>query len=133
MKIKNDLKKKIEKILLSWPGTDEEFGGFFFKNRNGVLSDFLLIPNISDSKKDTYRMAPYAKALADKYARAMRLTLEAHWHNHPDPCVLSVQDCRAAESWKPLYSVMISPTEKHYKEFIWYAYKGIKPEKIEFV
>ena len=69
---------------------------------------------------------------ARKYAKARRLNLFAEWHNHPTPAVCSAQDCKAAVAIEPLYSVMISPTSKG-KEFVWYFYKGIKPEKVVFV
>jgi proteasome lid subunit RPN8/RPN11 len=134
IKVKKDLQKRIETFLHTWPST-EEYGGFLFSNRIGNISEFLVIPNVHDSRTNTYQMPLTAKALAEKFASARKLKVVAHWHNHPTPCVCSEQDCRAASYWEPLWSVMISPTEsgRYKKEFIWYFYKGIKPEKVTFI
>jgi hypothetical protein len=134
IKVKKDLQKKVETFLHSYP-TKEEYGGYLFANRLGNISEFLVIPNVHASRENTYLMPNTAKSLADKFASARKLSLVAEWHNHPTPAVCSIQDCRAAEYVSPLYSVMISPTGSgHYKkEFIWYFYKGIKPEKVVFV
>jgi hypothetical protein len=134
IKIKKDLQKRLETFLNTYP-SQEEYGGFLFANRLGTISDFLAIPNIHSSKNDTYQMPENAKKLAEKIADSRRIKLVAHWHNHPTPAVCSVQDCRAATTWDPLYSVLISPTgsSSYRKEFVWYFYKGIKPEKVCFV
>jgi hypothetical protein len=134
IKVKKDLQKKVETFLRTYPNR-EEYGGYFFANRLGNISEFLVIPNIHQSRDNTYQMPNTAKALADKFASARKLSLVAEWHNHPSPAVCSIQDCRAAEHVSPMYSVMISPTGSGYykKEFIWYFYKGIKPEKVVFI
>jgi len=134
IKVKKELQKKVEKFLQEWPSA-EEYGGFLFANRLGTISEFLAIPNIHASRTNTYQMPETSKALAEKFGSARRLKLVAHWHNHPTPCVCSAQDCSAAQSWSPLYSVMISPTgsSSYPKQYIWYFYKGIEPEKVFFV
>jgi proteasome lid subunit RPN8/RPN11 len=135
IKVKKDLQKRLEHFLSTYP-IMEEYGGFLFENRIGNISEFLVIPNVHHSRNDTYQMPETAKALADKFASARKLKLVAHFHNHPTPCVCSAQDCRAAQSWEPLWSVMISPTASSgysRKDFVWYFYKGIKPEKVNFV
>jgi hypothetical protein len=135
IKVKKDLQKLVEKFLNTYPQT-EEYGGFLFANRLGNISEFLIIPNIHASRKDTYQMPETANELAKKFASARNLTLIARWHNHPTPAVCSVQDCHAAEYNNSLYSVMISPTGSSgysRKDYIWYFYKGIKPEKVSFV
>ena len=134
IKVKKDLQKRLEHFLDTWP-TLEEYGGYLFANRLGNISEFLLIPNIHSSKKDTYQMPEGSLDLAKKVASARKMTLTAHWHNHPTPAVCSIQDCRYAEYNKDLYSVMISPTGSgyHRKDFVWFFYKGIKPEKVIFV
>ena len=96
MKIKRDIKIRLEKFLAEYPKVDE-YGGFLLKNRNDTVSEFLMIPNTSDSKKDTYRMSQGAMELAKKYAGSKRLEVLAHWHNHPIPAILSAQDCRSGE------------------------------------
>lgn len=134
IKVKKDLQKRLEKFLQEWP-RDEEYGGFLFTNRLGNVSEFLVIPNVHSSRKDTYLMPGTARDLAKKFGESKRLNLFAAWHNHPTPAVCSIQDCHAAEYYKPLYSVMISPTGSSgiKKEFIWYFYNGIKPEKVMFI
>jgi hypothetical protein len=135
IKVKKEMQKRLEHFLSTFP-SKEEYGGFLFENRLGNISEFLVIPNIQQDREHTYNMPATAKALADKFASARKLRLVAEWHNHPTPCVCSAQDCRAAEHWAPLWSVMISPTESSgysRKDFVWYFYKGIKPEKVSFV
>jgi hypothetical protein len=134
IKVKKDLQKRLEQFLDTYPAV-EEYGGFLFANRLGNISEFIIIPNIHTSRKDTYQMPESANELAKKIASARKLTLIARWHNHPTPAVCSIQDCRAAEYQSTIYSVMISPTGSgyHRKDFIWYFYKGIKPEKVTFI
>jgi len=135
IKVKKAIQKKLETFLSAWP-TVEEQGGFLFTNRVGTITDFILIPNVHSSRKDTYQMPETAKALAEKYASAHHgMKVLAEWHNHPKPAVCSVQDCRAACVVDPLYSVMISPTDTWFRpgKFVWYFYKGIKPEQVTFI
>lgn len=125
--------KRLERFLRESP-TYQEFGGFLLKNRMGILSDFILIPNISEDKNHSYQMPRESKNLAEKYSNSRRMNIEAEWHSHPEPCVLSSIDCKGSVSWESNYSVMISPLNISWKsEFIWYSHKGTKPEKIEFV
>jgi proteasome lid subunit RPN8/RPN11 len=135
IKVKKDLQKRVETFLNTYPSS-EEYGGFLFANRLGNISDFLVIPNVHTSRTDTYRMPDTAMDLATKLAKSKKLTLIARWHNHPTPAVCSVQDCHSAEHYNSLYSVMISPTGSSgtwKKDYIWYFYKGVKPEKVSFV
>ncbi|MCJ7697320.1 MAG: hypothetical protein MUO73_03210 [Thermoplasmata archaeon] len=132
IKVKKDLRKRLERFLQEWLSS-EEYGGFLFTNRLETVSDFLVIPNIHSSRQDTYQMPGTAESLAEKYAGSRRLKLFAAWHNHPSPAVCSIQDCHAS-CQRSLYSVMISPVDGTWKkEYIWYFYKGIKPENVMFV
>lgn len=137
VKVKKELRGKVEQFLSEYPKY-EEYGGFLFENRLGNISEFLPIPNIHESKKDTYRMPDNAKALAEKFGSCRKLKVVARWHNHPTPAVCSEQDCRSAEYNNSLYSVMISPSKSdngygRHREYVWYFYKGIAPDNVKFV
>ena len=136
MKIKTELMRKVEKYIVSSPW-DEEAGGFLLESdRTHVVMDFLPIPNIAPSPQTTYRFPENALKTARRYSNSKRMTVVADWHSHPDPCIMSTADLSYARANDDLFMVTISPTSKYHSrdcQYLWYACKGVKPERIEEV
>jgi len=133
MKVKNSLRKRLENFLGSYPRW-LEYGGFLLKsNRTKTISEFLPIPNVSDNPKTRFGTPKNSLDLAKKLADSRRMTVEAFFHSHPDPCIMSVADRSYAETYNSLIFVTISPIEQYGRRYIWYACKGIKPIPIKFV
>ncbi|OPY46586.1 MAG: hypothetical protein A4E42_00452 [Methanoregulaceae archaeon PtaU1.Bin222] len=136
MKIKSELRKRVEAFISSSPSY-KEAGGFLFENRNGIVADFLPIPNISTKPEGEFKTNwKEAKETALRYAYSKRgYRISAFFHSHPEPCIMSAADLGAAGSIYPdIDFVTITPLKNTYshREYIWYACRGIKPIKIEY-
>lgn len=136
MKIKTDLRKRVE--ALAYQCRPEETGGYFLKNSRGVITDFLPIPNIHPTPKQAYQPLNKAKELANRLARSKSngysWNVEAFFHTHPEPCIMSAADLSYADYNRDMIFVTITPIDNLWnKKYIWYACKGIAPERIEFV
>ena len=136
MKIKRELMTRVESFLETWPYDHEEQGGYLFRNRLGVTSDFLPVPNISPTPKLSFQRPVRSLELAKRYANARRMQVEALWHSHPEPCIMSAADAGYAEANSGMAFVTITPTgnwSRSRKDYQWYACIGVKPVKIEVV
>lgn len=135
MKIRNKLRKELERFLSKYPDYEEQ-GGFLIKNRLGCVTGFLPIPNASQTPRTSYNISDRRKALelANKLAASKNGSVEAFWHNHPDPCIMSAADLSASGSfYSNLKFVTISPISKWGRKYIWYCCEGIKPVELEFI
>jgi proteasome lid subunit RPN8/RPN11 len=137
MKIKSDLRKKVE--ALAYECKPQEAGGYLIKNNRDVISDFLPVPNIHPEPRTHFQPHNAAKYLAYQYAKTKGRSsysnrVEAFFHSHPEPCIMSAADLSYADYNKDLIFITITPTGEMWKRnYIWYACRGIVPEKIEFV
>jgi proteasome lid subunit RPN8/RPN11 len=137
MKVKKELKKKIE--ALAHQCKPEEIGGYLLKNNRGVVGDFLPVPNIHSNPRGAYQPLQKGETLAHIYARSKgrtySWTVEAFFHSHPTPCIMSAADLSYAQYTKNLTFVTLSPLGNGFSwdGYMWYACKGLAPEKIEFV
>jgi proteasome lid subunit RPN8/RPN11 len=109
MKVKAELKRRLEAFLDELVLREQEMGGYLLKSRRGIVSEFLPIPNVSEKPRTSYRMPPRSKDLAEQLARSRSMTVEAHFHSHPDPCIMSAADQCYAEA-TDLTCVAITPT-----------------------
>ena len=135
IKINNKVKLELERFLKSSWYNEFEWGGFLLE-RNGIIDEAVIIPNISDSPKNSYKLPLLSKTLAEKiaYSYRQRKTIAAEWHSHPEPFIMSQADTCYSQS-KDVIEVMITPLSKYsyHADFEWYACKGMEPVRIQFV
>lgn len=137
MKIKKQLQKELETFLQR--GYGREYGGFLIANRLGIIDTFLPVPNMHKEPRNHFLPSDNARDLAEAFSRRKTQNyssnVKAFFHSHPDPCIMSAADlCAAGGFYKDLYFVTISPLQPTYaRKYIWYACKGIVPERIDFV
>ena len=136
MKILKKIKTELEHFLNNYYLISEEQGGFLIGNRLGRISMFLPIPNASQTPRTNYIIQNRIKALdlANKLASSKKGGVEAFWHSHPDPCIMSAADLSASGSFYPnLKFITISPITKWNRKYLWYACEGVKPIELEFI
>jgi proteasome lid subunit RPN8/RPN11 len=138
MKVKLDVKKKLETFAYQFK--PQEAGGYLIKNRKDIITDFIPAPNIANDPRHSFLPSNQALYMANMYARAKgrgwSYDVEAFFHSHPDPCIMSAADVGYAQYNKGLLFVTLSPdtSSKMFEHnYIWYACRGIIPEKVDFV
>jgi proteasome lid subunit RPN8/RPN11 len=139
MKVKLDVRKKLEDFAYHFK--PQEAGGYLIRNKKDVISDFIPAPNIANDPNHNFMPSNQALYMANMYARAKGgrnyswYNVAAFFHSHPDPCIMSAADVGYAQYNKGLLFVTLSPdpTSKWGEhKYIWYACRGVVPEKVDF-
>jgi proteasome lid subunit RPN8/RPN11 len=134
MRIHEKVKKELESFLGNCYG--EEVGGFLLRNyHSDLITNFVAVPNEADDKRHSFSTNwKAARNFASNVSRSKRSTsLQAFFHSHPEPCIMSAADVGATEIYKDLDFVTISLVGSGFKkEYIWYACRGVTPIKVVF-
>lgn len=132
MRIKREVRKFVEEFARQ--GRPEEIGGYLIKNSRGTITNFLPIPSAAAKPRSAYATPDNGPKMARIYAESLGRTysysVEAFIHSHPYPSILSEADITWASSNRNLLFVTVTPTDNGY---MWYACRGIVPERIYFV